>query len=79
MPTTARAGRSIRIHSAARIVEGAERRDTDRLAHLRPVDGVYRIRLADELQEIDRVDDVALLVVDHTPGSMVLATREGRC
>jgi hypothetical protein len=59
------------------ILPGAERSDWDRLDHLAAVDGTYRIRVADDLEEIDRIDQVALLVVDHAPGSEALPTPEG--
>jgi hypothetical protein len=59
------------------LLPGAERSDWDRLEHLAPVDGVYRVRITDDLEEIDRVDHIALLVVDHAPGSAALPTPDG--
>jgi hypothetical protein len=59
------------------LLPGAERTDWDRLEHLAAVDGAYRVRVVDELEEIDRIDDVALLVIDHAPGTAALPTPEG--
>jgi hypothetical protein len=56
---------------------GAERDDLDRLESLRPVDGEYRVRIADELDETDHVDSLSLLYVDHPAGVEVLPTQTG--
>jgi len=57
---------------------GAERDDLDRLESLRPTDGEYRVRIADELEETDHVDSLSLLYVDHPAGIEVLPTQTGQ-
>ena len=57
---------------------GAERTDLDRLESLAPVDGEYRLRIADELEETDHVDSLSILIVDHEPGVEVLPTQTGQ-
>jgi hypothetical protein len=54
-------------------------RRTDRLAldHLVPVNGEYRVRLANPQPEIQYVDDIALLVVDHEPGARIVLAGDG--
>jgi hypothetical protein len=59
------------------LLPGAEKRDWDRLESLAVDEGQYRIKIADELEEIDRIDQVALLVVDHAPGTSALPTQQG--
>lgn len=56
---------------------GAERDDLDRLESLKEVDGVYRVRLQDDLDETDHVDSLSLLYVDHAPGQELLPTQKG--
>ena len=56
---------------------GAEREDWDRLEELRPVDGRYRLRVVNELKEIDHIDALSLQVVDHAPGTSVLPSPSG--
>ena len=56
---------------------GAERQDWDRLEHLQPVSGQYRVKVVDELQETDHIDELALLAVDHSVGTTVLPTPSG--
>ena len=47
------------------IARGLERTDVDNLDFAAPEDGVLRLRLANELQETDYVDALAVLAVDH--------------
>jgi hypothetical protein len=56
---------------------GAVRTDTDRLEHLVAVDGEYRLRIQDDLEEVDHVDRLSLLLVDHAAGAEVLPTQGG--
>ena len=49
----------------------------DNLDALRAVDGVYRLRLAEERDETDYTDQVALLAVDHPSGTRVVPTSAG--
>jgi hypothetical protein len=57
---------------AGAFFKGAERASYDHLEHLRPVDGQYHLRLANESDETEYVDDVTLLLVDAPPGVGVL-------
>ncbi|HET7291278.1 MAG TPA: hypothetical protein VFM88_02535 [Vicinamibacteria bacterium] len=52
-------------------MEAAQRTDFARLDHLREVDGEYRLRVTNELEEIEYLDEVKLLVVDHPEGTAV--------
>jgi hypothetical protein len=56
---------------------GGERDDLDRLESLRAVDGEYRVRVLNELQEVDHLDRLQLQVVDHPTGTEVLPTQGG--
>lgn len=56
---------------------GAEREDWDRLEHLQPVEGRYRLRVVNELKEIDHIDALSLRIVDHEPGIAVLPSPSG--
>lgn len=57
---------------------GGERDDLDRLESLRAVDGEYRVRVVNELQEVDHLDRLQLQVVDHPVGTEVLPTQAGK-
>jgi hypothetical protein len=59
-------------------LEAGESTDWDRLEHLAAVDGEYRLRIANERKELDYVDAISLLVVDHRADSEVLPTQQGR-
>jgi Domain of unknown function (DUF4190) len=56
---------------------GGESDDMDRLEHLRAVDGAYHIRVADDLDEVDHIDKVALVTVDHPEDEEVLPAQGG--
>jgi hypothetical protein len=47
------------------IFHAAQRTDVDNLDHLAEVGGAYRVKLTNELQETQYVDELKLLVVDH--------------
>ncbi|MCC6746094.1 MAG: hypothetical protein IT371_00460 [Deltaproteobacteria bacterium] len=57
--------------------EAMEETDYDLLERLRPVDGVYRLRLANELDETEHTDALALRVVDHPAGTRVVPSQSG--
>ena len=59
------------------LFQGGESDDLMRLEHLQPADGRYRVRVADDLQELDHIDTVALRVVDHPQGSEALPMPDG--
>lgn len=59
------------------LYKGGERDDSDRLEALREVDGRYRVRLQNDLEEVDVVDSLALLVVDAPKALEVLPTPSG--
>jgi hypothetical protein len=59
------------------LYKGAERDDTDRLESLRAIDGQYRVRLQNDLEEIDNVDSLSLLVAEAPLGVEVLPTASG--
>lgn len=55
----------------------SQRTDVARLRHMRPDDGLLRLRVRDILEEVDSIDRLGLLCVEHVPGSVVYATEEG--
>jgi hypothetical protein len=59
------------------ITRGAQRTDVDNLPHLATRNGVARIQVRNELQETDYVDALAILAVDHPPGTSVLPDGAG--
>jgi hypothetical protein len=59
------------------IFRAAQRTDVDNLDHIEEVGGKYRLRLANELQETQYVDEFKLLVVDHAPGTAVVPSFDG--
>ena len=59
------------------ISAGAQETDHDLLEYLRPVDGRYLLRLANELDEVEHTDALVLRVVDHPAGSRVVPSHTG--
>lgn len=53
------------------------RTDVDNLDYAMPRAGALRLRLANELNEIDYVDAVSVLAVDHRPGVAVAPSSDG--
>ncbi len=60
------------------IFESAQRTDWDNLDYLREVRGVYRLKLANELEETQFIDELKLLVVDHPRGTRVIPSFTGQ-
>ena len=60
------------------LFEAVQRPDWVRMDHLREVDGTYRIRMANELDEIEHVDEVKLLVADSAAGQRLVPDADGR-
>lgn len=61
---------------AGSVHRGLERTALDPLAHLRPVDGRYRVLLVNAREETEYVDELSLLLVDHP--SSVRVVPDGR-
>ena len=59
------------------IYSGVERSDHDRLESLQPVDGEYRLKVQNDLEEIDHLNSLGLLVVDHAAGTEILPDQRG--
>jgi hypothetical protein len=60
------------------IFKASERMDRLPLAHLVASGGTYRLRVTNELDEMEYVDEMSLLVVDAPPGVRVVPTRDGQ-
>ncbi len=56
------------------LYRGGESDDVDRLESLAAAGGQYRVRIANDRQERDLVDSVALEIVDHPEGTLALPT-----
>lgn len=59
------------------IFKAAQRTDWDNLDHLCETAGTYRLKLTNELQETQYVDEFKLLVIDHPAESKVMPTFAG--
>jgi len=57
---------------------GAEYTMYDKLLHLSPVDGTYRLRLSNESPETEYINEIKLLVVDSPPDIQVIPDSYGR-
>jgi len=62
----------------AATLESAQLSDRARLEHVAPSGGRYRIRLVNEMEEVDHLDAVRLLVVDLPEGARAVPDPEGR-
>lgn len=60
------------------ISAGLKRTDWIELSELRADDGVYRLLLANELDETDHTDELKLVAVDHAPGVKIAPDLGGR-
>lgn len=60
------------------IARGLERDDYGELEHLRADDGVYRLRITNEVRETQFTNLLELWVVDHAPGARVIADEWGK-
>ncbi len=56
---------------------GLKRTEWCNLEHLREVDGRYRLRLTNEVDETQHTDELKLLVVDHPAGTQVVPDETG--
>jgi hypothetical protein len=56
---------------------GLKRTEWCNLEHLREVDGRYRLRLTNEVDETQHTDKLKLLVVDHPAGTQVVPDERG--
>ena len=63
---------------AGAVMEPLKRTDLDNLEHIRAVDGLYRLRLANERPETQYTDELTLRVVDHPQGTAVYSDASGR-
>ena len=59
------------------VCQGLQRTDFCRLDSLHPVDGEYRVLLANELDEIQYTDEFKLLIVDHSKDVVVYQDANG--
>jgi len=59
------------------IFRAAQRTDWDNLDHLKEVQSTYRLKITNELQETQYIDEIKLLVVDHPQGTDVVPAFSG--
>lgn len=59
------------------IAKGLERDDYSPLEHLEPDEGVYRLRITNEVNETQRTNFMELWVVDHDTGARIAADAAG--
>ena len=59
------------------ISAGLARTDVDNLLFASPVGGVLRFKVANEMDEIDHVDALTVVAVDHAPGTTVAPGPDG--
>lgn len=60
------------------ICQGLKRTDWCGLSHLKEIDGLYKIRITNEVNETQYTDEVKLLVVDHPKGTKAVPDIFGR-
>ena len=73
-------GRAWRIDSetySGAVARGLERTDVDNLEHITPVDGTYRLALANEADETEYTDELTLLVAEHSAATRVFPDANG--
>lgn len=56
---------------------GLQRTEWCGLEHLRPVGGLYRIKVTNEVHETQYTDELKLIAVDHAPGTLIAADEVG--
>jgi hypothetical protein len=54
------------------ISKGLEKTDYSRLEHLKPVKDKYHLMMRNEVEEIQYLDEVRLVIVDHEPGTQIV-------
>jgi hypothetical protein len=57
---------------AGAVFKGIERTSYDVLRHLKPMDGTYKIKLVNARQETEYVNELKLIVADHSPDVSVI-------
>ena len=73
-------GRTWRIDSetySGAVARGLERTDVDNLEHIAPVNGTYRLALANEADETEYTDELTLLVAEHPVATRVFPDANG--
>jgi hypothetical protein len=60
------------------IFKAAQRTDFDNLDHLRAFDGTYKLKVTNELEETQYIDELKLMVVDHPGNLTVIPSFAGR-
>jgi hypothetical protein len=60
------------------VVKGLQRSEWIGLDRLKEIDGFYKLRAANDLSESEYIDELKLVVVDHTPGARALPDANGR-
>jgi len=64
--------------NAGAIAKNAQYEDLSRLSHLRPdAQGIYRLQVTNESEEVDHIDQLSLVLVDHRPGLQIIPDARG--
>ncbi|MBU8934743.1 MAG: hypothetical protein KOO62_12160 [candidate division Zixibacteria bacterium] len=60
------------------ICKGLQRSELSRLDYVKPVDGTYRLRLQNEVEETQYLDEMKLFIIDHDPDKIVVPDTSGQ-
>ena len=74
-------GKNYRLDSetfGGAIFKAAQRTDVDNLDYLKEDQGYYKLRLTNELDETQYIDEFKLLVADHPEGTKVMPSFDGK-
>ncbi|HZW39433.1 MAG TPA: hypothetical protein VFF33_09055 [Ignavibacteriaceae bacterium] len=59
------------------ITEGLERTEISRLDNIKPVDNTYKIKMTNEVDEVQYVNNLSLLTVDHPVNTVAVPDAQG--
>ena len=62
---------------AGAVSKGLKRCEWSVLKHIKEVNGNFILMITNEVDDIDYIDDIKLIIVDHKPGEIVIPDSEG--